>query len=52
MILQAIFWILLILWAVGYFLPLGATGGRIHGGIAILLFAILGYWAKGNPVNH
>jgi hypothetical protein len=52
MILIIIFWLLLLLWAIGGFTTLNpplATGRNV---VLIILLSILGYWATGNPIHR
>lgn len=53
MILQIVFWILLLLCAIGCFVPADKwpLGTRGSGVIGIVLFAILGYKLFGNPLD-
>lgn len=46
------YWILVLLWAIGAFVPYPeAYRGRVTGGVALVLFAIIGFYLFGNPAS-
>lgn len=52
MVLTICFWILWLLWIIGFFVPSSPLVSRGHGVIGAILIGILGYRLFGSPLDR